>query len=114
MGDDKSIGKTIQATCSAGLQQRNFVVMEMHANLLKDHRAKAITAFDDFKKVALVISGEPPASFKKMTQTAILKEKQDVSDAEHQKKLDAQKAKQDAIQKVKDQAKEKKRKEKEA
>merc|ERR1711881_788385 len=59
--DDKSVQKMIAATAS--LQRRNFVVMEIHANLLKEDRAKLLASFDGFKKVALVVCGEPPKAF---------------------------------------------------
>jgi len=105
MMDDKSIQKVLSAT--VGLQRRNFVVMEMHANLMKDSRSKLLASFTEFKKVALVVAGEPPSPFKKMTQEAILEEKQAAANADFKRKLDEEKRKKAAEKKVAADAKKK-------
>jgi hypothetical protein len=83
--DDKSIQKMISAT--AWMQRRNFVVMEIHANLMKEDRAKLVSQMGDFKKVALVVTGDPSKAFKQTTLDALLKDKQDAANAEFEKKL---------------------------
>jgi hypothetical protein len=50
--DDKSVQKMIASTVA--IQKRNFVVMEVHANLIKEERATLLSKFTEFKKVALV------------------------------------------------------------
>jgi hypothetical protein len=39
---------------TVAIQKRNFVVMEVHANLIKEERATLLSKFTEFKKVALV------------------------------------------------------------
>eukprot|EP00928_Gymnodinium_smaydae_P072686 TRINITY_DN55_c0_g3_i1.p1 TRINITY_DN55_c0_g3~~TRINITY_DN55_c0_g3_i1.p1 ORF type:complete len:881 (+),score=334.31 TRINITY_DN55_c0_g3_i1:53-2644(+) len=69
-------------TMAATLQPRNYVVMELRGNLLKDERAKLLKLFpdSDFKKVAGVLVGEPTADFKKREHELMLKDKQAASD----------------------------------
>jgi len=57
--------------------QRNCVVMEVQKNLLANERKKALTTFDpaDFKRIALVVMGEPPAEYKEKVQEQMLVEK---------------------------------------
>jgi len=107
--DDKSIQKMMAAT--AWMQKRNFVVLEVHANLLKDERVELLKSFTDFKKVALVVAGEPPKAFKQLTHEAMLQDKQAAVDAEFKKKLEEDKKKK-AVEKVK-KAKEKQQKKQE-
>merc|ERR1712217_856542 len=72
----------------ASLQPRNFVVMEVKGNLVKDERDVALAKFRKpvFKTVADVIVGDPPSSFKKIVQQKTLKMKQEASDAAHKAK----------------------------
>lgn len=108
--DEKTVQKMIKIL--AGLQKRNFVVMEVQANLLKDERAKLLESFTDFKKVALVVAGEPPKAFKQKSQDLALSEKQEKSDADFKKKLEEEKKKKAFAKKVKEDAKKKKKEEK--
>jgi hypothetical protein len=61
--------------------------MEIHANLMKEDRAKLVSQMGDFKKVALVVTGDPSKAFKQTTLDALLKDKQDAANAEFEKKL---------------------------
>lgn len=110
--DDKSIQKMMAAT--AWMQKRNFVVMEVSANLMKDDRKELVAKFSDFKKVALVVAGEPPKAFKQLTQEAVLKDKQEASNAEFKKKLEEDKKKKAAEKAKKLKEKQKKKEEKAA
>merc|ERR1711998_383818 len=73
----------------AVFQPRDFVIMEVKGNLIKDERAKALTKFKNavFKTVAEVILSTPPSSFGKIVQAKVLKAKQDKSDQEHRSKF---------------------------
>merc|ERR1711924_128425 len=104
------MGKMIAAT--VGIQQRNLVIMEVNANLIKEDRAKLLSSFTGFKKVAMVVCGEPNAPFKKITQAAVLKDKQAKADIEFKKKLDEEKRKKLAERKVRQETKWKKKEEK--
>ena len=68
----------------AGLVPRNYVVIEVKSNLLKSERKELLRRFDlpHFRRVAAVVVGEPPESFKSKVQAALLKEKQEKLDAE--------------------------------
>eukprot|EP00928_Gymnodinium_smaydae_P072685 TRINITY_DN55_c0_g1_i1.p1 TRINITY_DN55_c0_g1~~TRINITY_DN55_c0_g1_i1.p1 ORF type:complete len:891 (+),score=345.70 TRINITY_DN55_c0_g1_i1:63-2675(+) len=67
---------------AATLQPRNYVVMELRGNLLKDDRARLLAQFpdSDFKKVAGVLVGEPTPDFKKREKELMLQDKQAASD----------------------------------
>merc|ERR1712203_1262962 len=69
-------------------QPRNYVVMQVKSNLIKEEREKLLAFFPSYlyKRVAHVQLGEPPADFKKRTQEVTLKDKQTASDAEHNRK----------------------------
>merc|ERR1712083_426150 len=58
-------------------QKRNYVAMEVRKNLLSEERQKVPSRFDPetFKRVAVVIMGEPPAEFKAKVHAAMLVEK---------------------------------------
>merc|ERR1712113_1349499 len=72
----------------AALQGRNYVVMHVKDNLIKEEREKLLAKFPSksFKKVAQVQLGEPYLEFRKKTQEAVLKAKQAASDAEFRRK----------------------------
>lgn len=73
--DDGSVQKTLAAVAPA--LKRDFVHMELKSNLVKAEREAALKAFPstDFKKVAVVVMGEPPADVKTKAQERFLAEK---------------------------------------
>mmetsp|Transcript_28432 Transcript_28432/g.52165 ORF Transcript_28432/g.52165 Transcript_28432/m.52165 type:complete len:499 (-) Transcript_28432:70-1566(-) len=79
--DDLSVRKILQQV--APMQPRNFIVMEVRGNLLKEERALALPCWNvpTFKKIAMLLIGEPSLDFKKKTQEYLLKAKQEASDA---------------------------------
>merc|ERR1712217_829129 len=86
-GDDMSIRRTLQAV--APIQQRNYIVMELASNLLKEERKAAVAKWPaaSFKRSATVMLGEPPTTFKKHTQQLSLKVKQEAAELEFKAKL---------------------------
>mmetsp|Transcript_48803 Transcript_48803/g.111156 ORF Transcript_48803/g.111156 Transcript_48803/m.111156 type:complete len:891 (-) Transcript_48803:33-2705(-) len=84
--DDLSVSRVISAIAPA--LQRNYVVMEVKGNLLMDERKALLARFNsaDFKKVAQVAMGEPPADFKSYVQELMLKEKTVKAEAEAKRK----------------------------
>merc|ERR1712238_547430 len=79
--DDHSMSRMIKNI--APLQKRNYVIMEVRNNLMKDARKKVISKFPSsvFRKVAQVQMGEPSIEFKKRAQELTLQRKQTASDA---------------------------------
>eukprot|EP00930_Biecheleria_cincta_P087647 TRINITY_DN7687_c0_g1_i1.p1 TRINITY_DN7687_c0_g1~~TRINITY_DN7687_c0_g1_i1.p1 ORF type:complete len:1093 (+),score=298.96 TRINITY_DN7687_c0_g1_i1:83-3361(+) len=73
--DDGDARKLLRSI--APVAPRNFVVMEVQKNLLPDERRKSLANFDpaDFKRIAVVVMGEPPADFKAKVQEELLAEK---------------------------------------
>merc|ERR1712217_548230 len=110
--DDMSIRRTLQAV--APIQQRNYIVMELSSNLLKEERKAAVTKWPaaSFKRSATVMLGEPPSTFKKHTQQLSLKVKQEASDLDFKAKLVDKKKKKEMEKKAKQMEKEKKKAEK--
>merc|ERR1712061_171063 len=84
--DDLSVSRVISAI--APVLQRNYVVMEVKGNLLIDERKALLARFTspNFKKVAQVAMGEPPADFKSYVQELLIKEKTVKAEAEAKKK----------------------------
>ena len=76
--DDGSVRRSLQAV--AGAQPRNYVVMEVKDNLIKEMRTERLSRFAGFRKVAQVVVGEPTAEFKKKSAELTLKQKQEASD----------------------------------
>merc|ERR1712232_280070 len=78
--DDASVRRAVYSV--APLQGRNYVVMEVKGNLLKDERAALLSKFSalSFKKTACVIVGEPTPEFKKRSHQLTLQQKQQASD----------------------------------
>jgi len=72
----------------AAMQPRNFVIMEVKGNLIKEDRLAALAKFKNsaFRTVAEIVVGDAPSSFKRTVQTKTLKVKQDASDKEHKVK----------------------------
>jgi len=92
--DDGSVRRALSNI--AAVQRRNYVVMEVRGNFLKEERTSMVRKFQsfDFKRVAQVVVGEPSADFKKRTQQHTLKRKQEVSDMQFKvKKLEEAKKK---------------------
>merc|ERR1740121_1065405 len=84
--DDMSVRRILQQV--GPIVQRNFIVMEVKANLMKADRAEALARWSapHFKKVAHVIVGEPKSDFKKRTSALMLEAKQEASNIEFRKK----------------------------
>jgi hypothetical protein len=105
--DDNSIKKLIGTV--APVLPRSYVVMEVQGNLTAIEREKALTHFDDpkVKKVAVVVMGEPPDSFKAKVHADLLEKKRaqaeaDAKTAFEQKAKDSEKAKKDKDKTKKD------------
>lgn len=75
--DDLSIRRVLQAV--APFVPRNYVVMEVKENLTAADRIATLKRFNHpaYKKVAHVVMGEPSATYKKVVQSRILKDKQE-------------------------------------
>eukprot|EP00913_Durusdinium_trenchii_P018648 g17523.t1 len=73
--DDGSIQRVIKSI--APVVPRNYVVMEVKSNLVKEERLETLKHFNtpNFKKVALVIMGEPDLDFKQKSYTSLLEKK---------------------------------------
>jgi hypothetical protein len=79
--DDLSVRRIVNA--AAPIVPRNYVIMEVKANLLADERKEILKRFKYpgcYKKVANVVIGEPSKEYKKMVQDKLLKEKQATAD----------------------------------
>ena len=66
---------------------RNYIVMEVQKNLLAEDRRKALAAFNtqNFKRVAMVVMGEPPEEFKTEARENLLQARRDKVAAEVQR-----------------------------
>mmetsp|Transcript_43567 Transcript_43567/g.76293 ORF Transcript_43567/g.76293 Transcript_43567/m.76293 type:complete len:1011 (-) Transcript_43567:63-3095(-) len=78
--DDFSARRVLNTIVPA--QKRSFLVMEVKANLVKEERKEALKRYSapHFKKVALVVMGEPTKDFKERIYAILLKAKQEQSD----------------------------------
>merc|ERR1712203_523382 len=116
MGQDGTIQKTMKKFATK--QDRNYVIMDVRGNLIKEEREEFLKSFpsEKFRKVAHVQIGEPDSEFKKHTLEVTLKKKQAASDAAFKTKQTAEKIKREAEKKKKaaEKAKKKAEKEKEA
>lgn len=119
--NDDSVRRAVYSV--APLKGRNYVVMEVKGNLMKDDRKPLLDRFNApvFKKIACIVVGEPSVDFKKHSQKLILQQKQEASDKQfHAKQLEEKRnkimeQKQKEMDKLKKKAeKEKKQKEREA
>mmetsp|Transcript_74141 Transcript_74141/g.206076 ORF Transcript_74141/g.206076 Transcript_74141/m.206076 type:complete len:881 (+) Transcript_74141:79-2721(+) len=86
--DDLSHRRLLQLV--APMHSRSFIMMEVKANLVREERKELVTKWcpASFRRVAVVLLGEPSAAFKKRSQELILKQKQDAAESEHKEKLD--------------------------
>merc|ERR1712060_268426 len=73
--DGTTLPQMVQAI--TGVQKRNYVSMQVKKNLLVEERKEAIAKFDtrDYKRVAMVAMGEPPADFKAKVHDVMLESK---------------------------------------
>jgi len=85
----------------APLQARNFVCMELKSGLIKQDRQEMLAKFSSsgFKKVSIVLMGEPTSEFKKRTNELVLKQKQATADIEFRAKKIEEKRRRDAERK---------------
>ncbi|CAK9030973.1 unnamed protein product [Durusdinium trenchii] len=83
--------RLLQVVCS--FQKRNLVVMEVKANLLKSDRKELTARWPGFKRVAAVVVGDPPVSFKSFSQEAMLRMKQEALTAEFKAKAQEERKK---------------------
>ncbi|CAE6964894.1 unnamed protein product [Symbiodinium natans] len=100
--DDTSTQKVVSML--APMQPRNYVVMEVKSNLIKEERAQVLKKFPSthFKKVAYVIMGEPKEEYKTRVRNKILKLKQDKADSTWRIKKAQQEQKKKMIQRQKE------------
>mmetsp|Transcript_99330 Transcript_99330/g.206907 ORF Transcript_99330/g.206907 Transcript_99330/m.206907 type:complete len:1006 (+) Transcript_99330:164-3181(+) len=110
--DDGSIQKSIYAL--APTLERNFLIMEVKGNLVKEERSKVAAKFPSsrFKKTAYVAVGEPSKDFKQTVQKITLAAKQEASDKRHAAKKEADKKKRAVLKMQKEKEKRKKAAEK--
>ncbi|CAJ1447189.1 unnamed protein product [Effrenium voratum] len=89
--DDGSIQRVVKAMTP--MVPRNYVVMEVKSNLLKEERVELLRRFNtpNFKKTALVVMGAPDEDFRQRSQSALLAEKQAKLDTEWKAKKAAAK-----------------------
>merc|ERR1711972_633995 len=73
--DGGTVSQTIQVVTP--IQKRNYVAMEVKKNLIAEERQKMLEQFDpaEFKRVAVVVMGEPPSAFKAKVHAAMLEAK---------------------------------------
>jgi len=113
MDDFSSIKKALMQV--AALAPRDFVIMEVKGNLIKEEREKLLAPFQNgaFKTTAEVAIGEPASAFKRTVQQKTLEAKQAASDKEFKAKKIAEKLEWQKRKKAKDAEKAKKKVEKE-
>ena len=106
--DDSTLFKTIHSL--APMFNRDYVVMEVKNNLLVEERTSALAAFgsDQFKKIALVVMGEPPNKFKEQVHKQLLREKkkQVASEVRRKKTMEAAEKRREKKRKEAEQKKE--------
>merc|ERR1740129_860695 len=88
--DDRSVSRLLANL--APTLERNFIVVDVKANLVADERKAAVSRFVGFRTVARVMMGEPTAEFKNSVHEAMLQEKKAITEAKaKQKKTEATK-----------------------
>merc|ERR1711920_677940 len=77
--DGGTVSQMIQVVTP--IQKRNYVAMQVKKNLIAEERQKVLEQFDpaEFKRVAVVVMGEPPAAFKAKVHAAMLAAKKKVA-----------------------------------
>merc|ERR1719162_2748269 len=82
--DDRNIMRILQVI--APLQKRHFVVMEVRGSLLHEHRLERLSkwANKDFRKIAVIVVGDPPDAFAQRGKELILRDKQAALDLKAQ------------------------------
>jgi len=80
--DDMSAKKLIN--CVAPLMPRNYLVMEVKSNLIKEEREASLKKFSStsFKKTCMVVMGEPNKAWKESVHAKMLKEKTEAAEVE--------------------------------
>mmetsp|Transcript_50611 Transcript_50611/g.118217 ORF Transcript_50611/g.118217 Transcript_50611/m.118217 type:complete len:886 (+) Transcript_50611:111-2768(+) len=103
--DDLSAKRLINTV--APLLPRNYIVMEVKSNLVKEEREASLSKFgaEKFKKTCMVVMGEPDKKFKEIAHSKMLEEKTKQAEMEFKRKQ---------FDKTKKKEAEKKRKEMEA
>merc|ERR1712217_67775 len=91
--DDGSLAKAVKSI--APIQNRNYIIMELKGNWIKDERELLIKKFSTplFKRVAQVVVGEPTLEFKKKVHEIALQQKQEAADKEFKAKQEEEKRK---------------------
>jgi len=81
MMDDGSVRRVLHAV--APLQKRNYVMMEVKSNLLKEERKDMVSKWSasGYKRTAAVMMGQPPAALTARCHKLKLKAKQEAADA---------------------------------
>merc|ERR1712048_54542 len=84
--DDNSVQQALSAVAPA--VPRDYVVMELKANLMAATRAEKLRQFPAayYRRVAVVVMGEPPAEYKAKIQDVMLKEKLRRAEADKKRK----------------------------
>mmetsp|Transcript_73886 Transcript_73886/g.161694 ORF Transcript_73886/g.161694 Transcript_73886/m.161694 type:complete len:929 (-) Transcript_73886:49-2835(-) len=80
--DDGSVKTILQS--AAALQKRNFVVMEVKSNLVKDERVQNLRQFcrPHYRRIAKVMIGEPSEAYKQSVFSETLRLKQEKAQSE--------------------------------
>merc|ERR1712176_73158 len=102
MMDDGSVRRVLNAV--APIQQRNYVVMEVRASLIKEDRKELFSKWSasGLKRTVVVIMGEPPKEIKQRNLDRALQYKQEAADAEFKvKQAEEKKRKEMEKQKLK-------------
>merc|ERR1712187_41487 len=73
--DGGTVSQMIQTVTP--IQKRNYVAMAVKKNLIAEERQKMLEQFDpaEFKRVAVVVMGEPPSAFRAKVHAAMLEAK---------------------------------------
>merc|ERR1712066_563987 len=73
--DGSVVVQMVEAVTS--FEKRNYISMQVKNNLVAEERKRMLGRFDpmDYKRIALVVMGEPPANFKAKAHNLLLDEK---------------------------------------
>jgi len=84
--DDLSTQHILRA--AVGAVPRNYLVLELKSNLVPKERKELVSRFagPEFKKIATVVMGAPPADYQEYIRSVILDEKKRKLDEERRKK----------------------------